>query len=308
MRIYSYSRRDSVPNFGDELNNWLWRELLPDLDIQDANNNYILVGIGTVLNNKLKERISEHHKAFIFSSGAGYELPLTDLPSHWKTYCVRGPLTAKLLGLSKESAITDGGILLRRFYSLPEDRSLSMPGFMPHVHHAVFAGDDWSSICDLAGIKYIDPRWPVEQVMREIQSCKLLLAEAMHGAITADAVGVPWIPIVTSPRILPFKWQDWCASIQQLYSPERLPVLNPQYPRYGRGLRSGLNSVSHWSRVLIQKNWSLSKDQHASMAESLRRIAEKGHPMLSDRTLMENLTQALEAKLNQMQEDISSLN
>lgn len=36
----------------------------------------------------------------------------------------------------------------------------------------------------------------------------MVLADAMHAAIIADAMRVPWLPLITSPQINTFKWLD----------------------------------------------------------------------------------------------------
>ncbi|MEM9002296.1 MAG: polysaccharide pyruvyl transferase family protein [Cyanobacteria bacterium P01_F01_bin.86] len=300
MKVYYYQRRDRVANFGDELNTWLWQKLLPDVLAQADDS--VLVGLGTLLNHLLPKRLGKTGAVFIFSTGAGYEKPLTALAEHWQLYCVRGPLTAQHLNLPAELAITDGGILLRRLVP-PSQTTTNTVAFMPHVHHATFAGEVWESICEAAGFRYIDPRWSVTKVITAIQDSRLLLAEAMHGAITADALGVPWIPLTTSPRILSFKWQDWCASIHRPYQPIYLPPLTAAYPRYGRGMRSGRSTVEHWSWAIAQGNWRPLAAQQDSMAKVLEKIARQQKPILSDRTHLENLTQALEEKLVQLQKD-----
>lgn len=300
MKVYYYQRRDRRANFGDELNTWLWQKLLPDVVAQTDDS--VLVGLGTLLNHLLPKRLGQTDNVFIFSTGAGYEQPLESIPHHWKLYCVRGPLTAQRLNLPIKMAITDGGILLRRFVS-PSSVTAGTVAFMPHVHHATFAGEVWESVCQTVGFHYIDPRWPVEQVITSIQSSRLLLAEAMHGAIAADALGVPWIPLTTSPRILSFKWQDWCASIQQPYQPSYIPPLTPEYPRYGRGVRSGWRTAGHWRQAITQGNWNPLRAQHDRMATVLEKIAHRKAPILSDRTHLENLTQALEQKLSCLHAD-----
>ena len=72
----------------------------------------------------------------------------------------------------------------------------------------------------------IDPRRPVEEVISDIKASKVLLAEAMHGAIVADALRVPWIPIRAHRRHHDFKWHDWCASMSIRYDPHKLPNLD----------------------------------------------------------------------------------
>ncbi|NJN22325.1 MAG: hypothetical protein HC812_15530 [Leptolyngbya sp. RL_3_1] len=184
MQIFYYQRRDQIPNFGDELNTWLWQQLLPEwvnrANEDRANDEAVLVGLGTVLNDALPQHLGKAKKVHIFTTGAGYERPLTTIPAHWRVHCVRGPLSAQVLGLPPAKAIADGGILLRRLIQARPEPS-HRAGFMPHVHHATFAAAQWTQICQAAGITYIDPRWPVARVIREIQTCQMLIAEAMHG-------------------------------------------------------------------------------------------------------------------------------
>jgi len=241
MKLFYYQRPDGQPNFGDELNHWMWPKLCPALF--DHDDSKVFIGTGTLLNTKLAERIHPAKELVIFSTGAGYEQPLTSIPESWKIYCVRGPLSAKLLGLPPEKAIADGGLLIAKLFTAHDPKQGC--SFMPHIHYANDAGESWQSICQQANIRYIDPRWPIETVLEAIGSSELLLAEAMHGAIAADALRVPWIPIVTGPRIYTFKWQDWCASMALPYRPHRLPPLS-SYRRWGRGVRSGMQAMQHW--------------------------------------------------------------
>ncbi len=260
MKLFYYQRPDRQPNFGDELNHWLWPQLCPTLfeNDGDADVATTFVGTGTLLNNKLHERIPLADRLVIFGTGAGYEQPLSQLPQHWDIHCVRGPFSARLLGLPPEMAITDGGLLVAQVFEPSKEASSNGQNadgktcsFMPHIHSAHAASDRWEHICQQVNIRYIDPRWPIEDVLNAIHSSELLLAEAMHGAIVADALRVPWIPVTTSPRIYAFKWQDWCASMRLPYLPHRIPPL-ADYPRWGRGLRSGTLSLRHWLRAGLE--------------------------------------------------------
>ncbi|MEO1447604.1 MAG: polysaccharide pyruvyl transferase family protein [Cyanobacteria bacterium J06635_11] len=261
MKLFYYQRPDRQPNFGDELNHWLWPRLRPNIFDQDDSTTFI--GTGTLLNNKLHTRVPTAKRLVIFGTGAGYELPLKRIPVQWDIHCVRGPFSARLLNLSPEKAITDGGLLVADVFTPPSQTTQSQAApaqttppqsrysFMPHIHSANDAAEHWQRICQQANVRYIDPRWPVEKVLNAIHSSELLLAEAMHGAIVADALRVPWIPITTGPRIYAFKWQDWCASVGLPYLPHRLPPLS-DYPRWGRGVRSGSLAMRHWLRAGLE--------------------------------------------------------
>ncbi|NJO10222.1 MAG: hypothetical protein HC873_11815 [Leptolyngbyaceae cyanobacterium SL_1_1] len=125
MQLFYYRRRDQQPNFGDELNRWLWQQALPDL--LQAQSDTALVGIGTLLNSALPQRLEQFRQVRIFSTGAGYEKPLAQVPANWKIYALRGPLSARQLGLPASLALSDGGILLRRWYQLQARSSGALP-------------------------------------------------------------------------------------------------------------------------------------------------------------------------------------
>jgi succinoglycan biosynthesis protein ExoV len=302
MKIFYYQRRDQQPNFGDELNRWLWPQLDPNLFHQDDST--VFVGTGTLLNDKLPTRVEPAQNLVIFSTGAGYEQPIKALPPTWKICCLRGPLSAQRLGLPPDKAITDGGLLIAKLFKPDPAAALKTvrPCFMPHIHSAKAASKSWQRICEQANISYIDPRWPIEAVLQAIDNSDLLLAEAMHGAIAADALRVPWIPIISSPRIYPFKWQDWCAAMALPYRPYRLLPLQA-YPRWGRGLRSGAIAAQHWmgaslGNIRLSAQYVLWADEGA-IAQRLGDIA-KQRPSLSSNQVFENRLEHLQTCFDQL--------
>ncbi len=302
MKLFYYKRRDGFSNFGDELNNWLWPQLLPEFFDEDETTTFL--GIGTLLNQLLPQRIPQAQRLIIFSTGVGYEKPLKTLDKNWKLYCVRGKLSAKKLGLSPDLAITDGAILTRRLYQPSQQKNYRFT-YMPHIHHATFAGEIWQNICKQIGFHYLDPRSSVDDVLSTISQTEVLLAEAMHGAIIADTFRVPWIPIITSPRILLFKWQDWCSSIGVEYYPYFLSPLVKSYPQYAGGIRSSLNAFSHWKNSLLQfPNFrQIWQQQEQVSGTQLLKIAQTGRQQLSSDTQLEHLTVQLEEKLDILRKD-----
>ena len=198
--------RSAHGNFGDDLNEWLWREMLPG--IWDDADGIRFIGIGTVLDRGLES----DRFTVIFGSGAGYAAPPRTLKdaNKCKVYGVRGPLSARAVGIAPDLALTDPAILVA---ALPRFRNLAKQGviFVPHWK-SVGIGI-WPAICREAGIDYVDPRQDSELVIRKIGSATLVLAESMHAAIVADALRVPWISVTTTPEFLAFKWADWAASL-----------------------------------------------------------------------------------------------
>jgi len=177
----------------------------------------LFLGIGTLLGHRLPPTA----RKIVFGSGAGYgPTPVPD--DTWTIHCVRGPLTAQVMGLSPELAITDPAILLA-VIPQPQARPATGISFMPH-HDSKRRGD-WAAVCALAGIRYIDPAGGVQATIDAIRASRLVIAEAMHAAIVADAFRVPWIPVVCYEHILAFKWEDWCLSLGLPYRPIRLPAI-----------------------------------------------------------------------------------
>ncbi|MGG6263568.1 polysaccharide pyruvyl transferase family protein [Leptolyngbya sp. AN03gr2] len=217
MKLYYFdgkSREHQIGNFGDDLNPWLWDRLLPD--VLDRNDDTLFVGIGTLLNERLHRRFPNAFKV-VFGSGVGYgESPIVD--SSWKIYFVRGLLSAKALEIDSTFALTDPAILVRNFYTPSEQKTFSW-SYMPHYHEAIFNGAIWQEICESLGIRYISPTAPIEQILSDIDRSEVLLTEAMHGAIVADAIRVPWVAVKTKKDILDFKWHDWLSTVSLSYSP-----------------------------------------------------------------------------------------
>ena len=304
MKLFYYQRPDGQSNFGDQLNSWLWNKLLPG--IFDGDETTTFVGIGTLLNSKLPKRIAPAEKAIIFSSGVGYEKNLAVIPQCWHIYCVRGFLSARKLGIDEKLVITDGAILIRRLFH-SQERKAYRYSFMPHIHHAKFAGKVWEKICAEMDWQYIDPRWSVEEVLFAISRTEILIAEAMHGAIVADALQVPWIPVTTSPRILTFKWQDWCSSLGVTYQPNYLIPL-ADYPAYGRGVRSSIRAMQYWSICWWQAQLGdllqMSSKQREVTKHQLELISKNTQPCLSNEEQSERLTVRLESKLEKLKQDL----
>ena len=202
MKMYFF--RGASPNFGDELNTWLLPKVFPDLFDEDERQMFL--GIGSIL-------FDDHpptSQKIVFGSGyAGYtKLPKFD--ESWRIYCVRGPHTARACNLNPEKVAADTAILIARF-RCKNNNPTNGCSFMPHW--ASVGRGHWAQVSKMAGIHYIDPTKPVEEVLADIQSSKMLITEAMHGAVVADALRVPWIaalPFHVSHRM---KWFDWAEAL-----------------------------------------------------------------------------------------------
>lgn len=301
MKLHYYRFKDGVANFGDDLNAYLWEKLLPGVFDQDGNT--LFVGIGTLLNNHLPTA----QKTIVFGSGVGYGEGLPRVDQTWKIYCLRGLLSAERLHVSPTLALTDPAILVKRLFKpAPELSPHRYPfSYIPHVRHVISHETAWRKICDRAGVHFIDPRGATEAVLTEIRQTEVLLTEAMHGAIVADALRVPWIPISTNAAILPFKWQDWCSSIQVNYQPHYVMPHRALYsPGFGTGssLRHGLLCLKQTPLAAI--NWLIDSTLDG-VANQLTHIAKTSRPILSQERLFEALIVQLEEKIEQFKTDLT---
>jgi hypothetical protein len=200
MKIHMF---EHFPNYGDVLNKHIWPLYFgAQLAHQD---DILMFGIGTLLGQIIKH----DGRVIVCGSGCGYE-PDLSVVANYRIFWVRGPNSAKLLGLPESVAVTDPAILVDVCFP-PAPRSDRIV-FMPHWETAW--NPLWRRVCALAGIDYVDPLGDVTKVSAQLSSAKLVIAEAMHGAIVADAYRVPWIAVSTSPRVNLFKWHDWAASLQ----------------------------------------------------------------------------------------------
>jgi len=272
VKLFYFRDRSGVTNFGDELNPWMWPRLLPGAFERDAETQF--VSIGTLLN----DRLPPAPRTVVFGAGVGYcGLPRPD--ESWTVYCVRGPLTARALNLSADAAVTDPAALIRCLRPQPRGCAARGHAFMPHWQSEV---DGWQRLCEENGLAFIDPRWPPDQVLDALERTDLLITEAMHGAIVADALRIPWIPVRTNADINSFKWEDWCASMSLVYRPHHLPPIWPAAP--GAGL---VQRARRQAKLMV-------------VARALATVAKRARPILSREDVLDARVGELAARLEQL--------
>ena len=297
MKLFYYQGDFGRRNFGDELNPWLWERALPGVLNQYPD--VVFLGIGTLLS---KEQLPPARLRIVFGSGTGYGRELPVLDETWKVRCVRGPLTAKALGLDAGLAVTDPALLVAR-HAPPAGAKTSRFAYMPHWVQALRGGTDWERVCGELGMAYIDPCGPVDRVLSAVAGTEILFAEAMHGAVVADALRVPWVPVRTSPRILDFKWRDWQLSmgldegfreITGLIDP---PVVSDQDPH---GVRRWIGESLRAAAVAARGN------NFRSASRQLKRIVETARPVLSAPGVSTRLGDRLEEGLRLLKDEASA--
>ncbi len=277
-------------NFGDELNVWLWEKLLPDvvdtkMPYQEGSGRPLFVGIGTILGDNLPP----NQPKAVFGSGVGYHgLPVID--EFLRIYCVRGPLTAKAINIDEKYAITDPAILIRTLNLKPVSKKYAY-SFMPH--HASVDSVDWERLCGKLGIKYIDPRMDFEETLDKLRASEVVIAEAMHAAIVADALRIPWVPVnFHGENINSFKWEDWCQSLGLKYEPHTL------------GLIKGSRLIKRKMPVIV-RGFVRRVINNQLARRALNRILINATPILADIDIVESKTDLLLDVMRELTKDFN---
>lgn len=234
LELHYYNGRR--PNFGDDLNPLLWHEVLPEF-VWDAPD-VVLVGIGSILTGPgLKHLVGAGRRVIVLGAGSSYGGAPAQLDD-WDVLAVRGPLTASVIG-RPETSIVDGAYLVVDAPSIvgaPQRRTETL--FIPH--HQTLRNRPWARAASEAGLTFVSPEWSVEQVFDHFARAKLVVTEAMHGAIIADALRIPWVPVQISPELDEFKWRDWSGSINVHFEPLTIPPVDPREVRRYRRIRREL--------------------------------------------------------------------
>ncbi|MGL1957619.1 MAG: polysaccharide pyruvyl transferase family protein [Colwellia sp.] len=218
MKLYYY--QDDMPNFGDDLNLWLWPKILPSVLDQDAN--HLMLGIGSILNDKLPKA----EKYTVLGSGWGYG-PAPKIDENWNILCVRGKISCDALNLDSELAIIDPAYLLQDYIKEPVVKKYAV-SLIPHALSLEIG--HWEDICQNLGIHLIDPRTTdIEFFVKEVRASEKILTEAMHGAIIADCFGVPWLGYSAYDHINATKWNDWLSVLDQEVTLEKITSLYKGY-------------------------------------------------------------------------------
>lgn len=290
MQLHYY--RDPLGNFGDDLNPWLWPQLLPG--VLDDDPGELLVGIGSLLNHRLPALPHKH----VFGSGVGYgSLPVID--RRWTFHAVRGPHSAARLGLSACRAVSDSAILLRLVEPRRGASADGPVGFMPTGQ--TLDSFDWAAMCREAGLEFISPRGDPRQVVQRLLGCRRVLCEAMHGAIVCDALRIPWVAVRCTPDVLAAKWIDWLASLGLDYKPVDLPTLHGEDGGLRDELKRWVGKVG-LGRHITPPPPRPSPARLCGLAQSRLAAAARMQGTLSEDRCLEERTEQLALRLAQFRQ------
>lgn len=222
MKI-QYGRSPVGGNLGDELNLWLWPQLFGN-DIFIQNDGIQFLGIGSILSSDPiynKEWIDK--KKVIFGTGIRPGEHLLQIDSSYDIMYMRGPLSCYALGLDPVY-ITDAAYCLQftsLYSSLINQKKKYKIGLIPYFRSDKLI--NWAKLADDLGMHYISPLceyYNINNILKEIASCDYIITEAMHGAIIADILRIPWSRFILTTyicegsNVADFKWMDWMYSLK----------------------------------------------------------------------------------------------
>lgn len=173
-----------------------------------------MMAIGSIMNREQKA------KRFLVPRclhvwGSGTDAPERAYSARHHYHAVRGRLTREQIegGESRQGvALGDPGLLADRWWEgRPKPAKRFALGFIPHYV------DQTAPIVEqvgvLPGVKVIDVYWPVEEVLKAIQECHLIVSSSMHGLIVSDAFGVPNRRIAISRGMISdYKFADYYSA------------------------------------------------------------------------------------------------
>lgn len=289
--------RAEAPNFGDDLNQFLWDDLLPGH--RDVAPDVTLFGVGTIL----AKRFQPPKKGLVVGSGAGYGKPLNIRNrTIWDVRAVRGPKTAAMMGVSADRAVCDPAMMLPTLERFSGIRQTEEVLFIPHFR--TLPQLDWDGVAKSAGVAYQSPSDHCETVIRRIAAARGVIAESMHAAIIADAFGVPWYPVEVGEKFNHFKWRDWAESLSF-----KLPRPRPFF----RGIRLRNDVSRHFQRFFPSNDhpssWLALVDTSRlaeQASQDINRIS-KSKFLLSDRAALAALQERFMRVLDEIKIDYGLL-
>lgn len=267
-----YYKAENGGNIGDELNPWLWKRLIPGFEALYPDVDFL--GIGSILSHgylhKGKEKI-------LFGCGVRAYIPCPDCVRKDLSF-VRGPISGKFTGLPYICDSAYALALTDEYRNWQTAQKCYNVAYIPYyMHDSVY----YKLLANITGYHVISPHLPVEKFLSELSKCRYVIAAAMHGAILADILRIPWVGVrfptmgCETNLTSELKWADWQIGMDiddnvipcKLYDPLRIPT------RIGR-----TTAVATWLRKLRtfqefrMSNQRLFDDKVAQIKEAIERL------------------------------------
>lgn len=202
-------------NFGDLMSPWLLEKMTGRTVARADTSRPHYVMVGSIINKGTPQSI-------FWGTGTYGTEGKSEVCADSTYTAVRGPLTRSKLGAAMAFGIDVPQVygdpaLLAPLYYYPKVK-------VTHEFGVVVRWKErsWAEAKYGPGVKLIDfARGDVEEVIRDMLSCRKILSSSLHGLIVADAYGIPnaWLESGT-PRGGEYKFLDYFASVHKLRAPQ----------------------------------------------------------------------------------------
>lgn len=215
-RIPFYTKGQLEKNFGDYLADFFFRKILVAPLYQDA----VYRLIGSVISDSILEYdlnlIAGSERVVYWCCGLreAHALSVQSAPKMMFAG-VRGPLTRQILGLDETTPIGDPALLMPLVYSPSQDaRTTGQSVCIPHFSQRHLA-EELRVHCKADAVlsPAVTDDSDLLQLIDDIAAAEFVLSGSLHGAIIAAAYGRPFAFWDTGFVDVPFKWQDFAASL-----------------------------------------------------------------------------------------------
>ena len=227
MKLISY--KDKNGNIGDDLNTWLWPKIFGSDFFKDKKNAFLGIGSILIADSDYIEKSEKHELKIVFGTGVRSIEQVFDFDSTWDISFLRGPFSSYIVTGSLNNFITDSAYfisLLPEYNNYKKFKKKHKVSFIPYYKSVGLV--DWEKCCERLGWNLILPTGgDVEGFLNQVAESESVVAEAMHGAIIADALRVPWKRLKFNAHLFEgvivseFKWNDWLYSID---TKEHIPL------------------------------------------------------------------------------------
>lgn len=204
-----YWRDDmEVGNLGDSLGGTIL-ELLGHTACSHQLGQPTLIGIGSLLSPEFLDGIPG--EKLVWGSGS-YGITLSkELKSQLIFHAVRGPKTRDFLNLPKDIPLGDPALLLSML--LPSIRTESK-GILYIPHCNTVYSITKKHMVEIGATEFLSiivTRPQILESVKRIANAEFVLTGSLHGAIIAQAFGVPWALCLIDNQqlVMPFKHDDW---------------------------------------------------------------------------------------------------
>lgn len=269
--------KGKTPNFGDELNWYIFHSLFEKFSFENQMKNSFLLGVGSILHKSYFEKINENstkiqNTGIVFGAGVREEhlsIPNKEL----KIYFVRGPISARI---TKAKYISDAAYLLKFINDIPCQKKFKKKHritIIPYYRH--INSINWNRIKSETAVNIVMPNESPDYVISEIKKSSIVIGGAMHGCIVADIFRVPWIRMrfkihEQNNHVQTIKWNDWSSSVNiNSYSTVQMSQINSNF----------INENTNLENEIINKINKINTDQSCCLSNenTYKRILDRLH-------------------------------